>query len=168
MTPELALRASIWIALLAWALSEVMRRAASDRAAIARGAYAGGALLLILHIALAFQYRHGWSHAAAFAATAARSEAMTGFASGAGIYLNYLFAAVWAADAAWWLARPRAYRGRSRAIDMTVFAFFVFMFVNGAVVFAAGPMRLAGAVAIGAAAAARLAFAAAPRVRRAA
>ena len=167
MTPELALRASIWIAVFAWALSEVLRRAASDRPAMARNAYAAGALLLVLHVALAFEYRHGWSHAAAFAETAARSEAMTGVASGAGIYLNYLLMAVWAADGAWWLARPGGYRNRSRAVDLTIFAFFVFMFANGAVVFAHGPMRFAGAVAIGAAVAARFAFASAPRLRRA-
>src|SRR5688500_3100681 len=156
MSPDLALRGTIWLAVIAWAASEVLRRAGADRREAARAIYTAGALLLIAHTIAAFQLRHGWSHAEAFAATARRSEELTGFASGSGLYLNYLFIAVWAADAASWWLRPRAYQGRSRAIDITIFAFFVFMFVNGAIVFAVGPMRIAGAAAVAAALVARI------------
>ena len=153
------LRATIWLSVLAWAASEVLRRAdamiVSSRRGAARALYSAGAVLLVAHTIAAFQLYHGWSHDAAWAATALRSEAVTGFASGAGLYLNYLFVALWTADAAWWWVRPRAYARRSRAIEIAIFAFFVFMFVNGAVVFAAGPMRIAGAAAVAAALVAR-------------
>lgn len=165
MSPEIILRGTIWLAVLAWASAEVLRRASADRRSAARAMYTAGALLLVAHAAAAFQFSHGWSHAAALAATAARSEAMAGFASGSGLYLNYLFMAVWAADAAWWWINPHTYRARSRGVDLTVFVFFVFMMVNGAIIFAAGPLRIAGAAAVAAAIAARVAQPA-PRLRR--
>jgi hypothetical protein len=165
MTPELALRVTIWLSVLAWASSEVLRRAGADRRDAARVLYTAGALLLIAHTAAAFQWRHDWSHAAAFDATAARSATVTGFASGVGIYLNYLMAALWIADAAWWWLRPRGYLMRPRAVDLSMFAFLVFMIVNGAVVFAAGPMRVTGAAAVAAALVARMALPAPRPVR---
>jgi hypothetical protein len=158
MTPELALRATVWLSVLAWAASEVLRRSAGDRHDAARASYTAGIVLMVAHTAAAFQFRHGWSHAAALADTAVRSEAIAGFASGAGLYLNYLFIAVWAGDALWWWLNPGQYRRRSRGLDSAVFLFFLFMFANGAVVFAAGPMRLAGAAAIAVVIAARLAW----------
>lgn len=172
MTPELALRVTIWMSVLAWASSEVLRKAGRVedvggglRWEAARALHTTGAILLIGHTAVAFQFHHAWSHTAAFAATATRSAAVTGFASGAGIYMNYLLIAIWAADAAWWWLRPRAYLTRSRALDVAVFAFFIFMFVNGAIVFAVGPMRIAGAAAVAAALVARIALRAARPVR---
>lgn len=156
------LRATIWLSVIAWAASEVLRRAGADRRAAARALYAAGALLLALHTIAAFEIAHGWSHASAYTETARQTFAMTGIASGAGLYLNYLFIAVWMADAAWWGFSPRAFAARPRALDAGLFLFFAFMFVNGAVVFATGPMRIAGAAAVAAAIAARLA---APRRR---
>jgi len=156
------LRATIWFSVLAWAASEVLRRAGRDRRAAGRALYAAGALLLAAHTIAAFQTAHGWSHDAAYAETARQTFAMTGVDSGAGLYLNYLFVAVWMADAAWWGFWPRSFAHRPRALDIGMFLFFAFMFVNGAVVFAAGPMRIAGAAAVAAAIAARLA---APRGR---
>lgn len=149
------LRATIWLSVLAWASAEVLRRAGADRRDAARAMYTAGVLLLIGHTLAAFELHHGWSHDAAWVSTAARTEAMTGFASGSGLYLNYLFIAAWAADAAWWWLRPRQYLHRARALDVGVFAFFTFMFINGAIVFAAGPMRIAGAAAVAAAMVAR-------------
>jgi hypothetical protein len=158
MTPELALRATVWLAVLGWAASEVLRRASADQQGAARASYTAGILLLLVHTAAAFQFRHGWSHAAAFAHTAVRSEALTGFASGAGLYLNYLFIAVWVVDAVWWWLNPGQYLRRSRRLDAGLFLFFLFMFLNGAVVFAVGPMRVVGAAAVAVVIAARLAL----------
>lgn len=140
------MRTTIWLAVFAWAATEVLK--ARGCPSTARAVWTSGAALLAIHIALAFHYWHGWSHAAAYASTAIQSAQLTGVASGWGIYLNYAMLAVWLADAAWWWADPVAYDTRSRAIDRTVFAFFLFMMVNGAVVFATTPMRYAGAVAV--------------------
>lgn len=155
MAPELLLRGTIWLAVVAWAASEVLRRGAGRRHA-ARAMYTTGALLLVIHTAAAFELRHDWSHAAALAETARRSAETTGVASGSGLFLNYAFIALWLADAAWWWLRPHGYLHRARLADALVFAFFVFMIVNGAVVFAAGPQRILGAAAVLAALAARL------------
>jgi hypothetical protein len=154
--PELlVLRGTIWLAVLAWASTEVLKRAGADRRDAARWFWTAGALLLVAHTAAAFELRHGWSHAAALAETARRSSDMTGFASGSGLYLNYLLVVLWVADAAWWWIDPRGYLHRPRKIERTVYGFFLFMFVNGAVVFASGQMRIAGAAAIAAVIAAR-------------
>lgn len=160
MIPELALRATIWLSVIGWAAAEVLRRGGDERLRAGRVIYTAGALLLAVHSAAAFELRHGWSHAAAFADTAARSAAVTGVAAGAGLYLNYLMIALWCGDAAWWWLRPAGYRSRARAADTGIFLFFLFMFVNGAVVFVSGPMRVLGAAAVAAAIVARVAPAA--------
>jgi hypothetical protein len=156
MAPEFVLRGTIWLAVVAWAASEVLRSAGAGRYEAARATYTAGALLLVIHTLAAFELHHGWSHAAALAETARRSADTTGFASGSGLYLNYAFIALWLADAALWWLRPQAYLHRTRLTDLPVFAFFVFMVVNGTVVFAEGPLRILGAAAVAAALAARL------------
>ena len=156
MENELVLRGTIWLAVVAWAASEVLRRTGAGRRDAARAMYTAGALLLVIHTMAAFELHHDWSHAAALAETARRSADTTGVASGSGLYLNYAFIALWLADAVWWWLRPHAYLHRARLADALVFAFFVFMIVNGAVVFAAGPLRILGAAAVVAALAARL------------
>ncbi len=154
------MRTAIWLAVFAWAATEVLKRRGQRETA--RIVWTSGAALLGIHIALAFHYWHGWSHAAAYQSTAIQSAQLTGVASGWGIHLNYALLAVWLADAAWWWAAPRAYETRSRAIDRTVFAFFLFMMINGAVVFATTAMRSAGVVAVAIAVWARARATAAP------
>jgi len=149
MTPEVVLlRATIWLAVFTWAGTEVLKAMRPDRRALARGVWTAGATLLAVHTAIAFHYWHGWSHAAAYASTAQQSAALTGVAAGWGLYLNYAFVLVWLADAAWWWRTPRSYAARSRPLDTFVFVFFLFMMINGAVVFATSPMRFAGALAV--------------------
>jgi hypothetical protein len=55
---------------------------------------------------------------------------------------------VWAADAGWWWAAPASYRRRPYGLQTALRFFFVFMFVNGAIVFAHGAMRLLGIAAV--------------------
>ena len=149
MTPELFfLRATIWLSVFAWAATEILRQRRPDRQPLARAVWTAGAFLLAVHTAVAFQFWHGWSHAAAYESTAEQSAALTGVAAGWGLYLNYALVLVWLVDAAWWWRAPRAYQARSRALDAGLFAFFLFMMVNGAVVFATSPMRIAGALAV--------------------
>src|SRR5688500_6682207 len=54
----------------------------------ARWAYALGWLLYVLHVAAAFHFRHGWSHAAAAENVRAQSLATAGVDSALGIWLN--------------------------------------------------------------------------------
>ena len=64
---------------------------------------------------------------------------------GGGLYLNYVFTALWIGETVWWWASPHSYGTRSRTATLTVRAVFIFMIVNGAVVFVDGPMRWVGA-----------------------
>ena len=107
--------------------------------------WGGGAALMWLHVALAMGGRHGWSHAAAVRETARQTGDLTGLAWGGGVWVNYLFAAVWTGDA---VRRVRG--GGPGRIETAVGAFLGFVAVNGAVVFADGPARWCGAAACGA------------------
>jgi hypothetical protein len=143
---SLLLYGSAWASLLAWTASEWA--GSSAREGLARLAWSAGAALLVAHTALAFQLRHGWSHAAALRDTALQTEAVTGLDWGGGLYVNYAFAALWVVEAAWWWVAPLGFRRCSRLHRRLVRAFFLVMFANGAIVFARGPVRVIGTLAI--------------------
>ena len=140
--------ATVWLSVFAWAGVEVLKTVRPERRSFARILWTTGAALLVLHTAIAFHFHHGWSHAAALEATARQSEALTGSAAGWGLYLNYAFVLVWIADAAWWWISPLGHDARSRRLDVAVFVLFLFMMLNGAVIFGTSPMRLGGLVAV--------------------
>ena len=75
---------------------------------------------------------------------ARQTAAVTGIAWGGGIFVNYLFLAVWLADAIWWWIAPVAYIHRSARVERTRLALFVFMFANGAILFASHAARAVG------------------------
>jgi hypothetical protein len=117
-------------------------------AGAARVLWTLAAFLSLSHAAAAFHTRHGWSHAAAYRDTAAQTAALTGLDWGGGLWINYLFLAIWIADAFWWWWSPRSYRSPSSTLTSLITGFFLFMFLNGAVVFADGMMRVLGAAAV--------------------
>lgn len=96
-----------------------------------------GGILLAVHVGLSFGLVHGWSHDAAMEATARQVEAVTGFRSGGGLWVNYLFLALWAGVA--WRWETLGQLGRR-----AWWAGFLFMGVNAAVVFVPGPARWLG------------------------
>lgn len=112
-------------------------------------AWTAGAALIIMHSAAALHVRHGWSHRQALESTAIQTKAVTGVDWGGGLYVNYAFLALWAADAMWWWLRPGAYAARPAPVTHALAAGFLFMFLNGAVVFAHGAMRWFGAACVG-------------------
>jgi hypothetical protein len=111
---------------------------------LARALWTAGMLVYLAHVSAAFHYVHAWSHGAAVAETARQTRELFGVDTGVGIWFNYLFTAVWAADAGWWWLDPAGYHRRPAAATGLVHAFMAFMFVNGAVVFATGPSRWIG------------------------
>ena len=112
--------------------------------ALRRALWSAAFVLCVIHVARAFDVHHGWSHAAAEAHTAEVTARVTGIESGVGIYVNYAFLALWAADVGWaWLAAPR-YLRRGPGVSAVISATFLFMIFNGAVVFASGPARGTG------------------------
>lgn len=107
-----------------------------------------GCLAFGVHVACAFHFVHGWSHADAYRATARQTAELTGVASGLGLYLNYTFLVAWAADVLWrWGASER--RRRPIWAAGGIHAFLAFMWFNATVVFPIGPTRWAGVAAFG-------------------
>ena len=103
-----------------------------------------GWLLAAAHFVLAFDLRHGWSQASAIAETARQTAAVYGVEWGGGVYVNYAFLGVWALDL--WTWRPARRRPIPSAGVGTwiVRAFFLVVWLNAAVIFAAGMRRALG------------------------
>lgn len=120
-----AIRATAWLAVAAWA-------AGWPPAWRGRGAavWAWGAGCAAFHVAVAMHVGHGWSHAAAVRHT----EAAAGV--GAGVWVNYAFVALWAADAAWLAGWGAGYRRRPRWAAWAVHGALAFVVLNAAVFFA--------------------------------
>jgi hypothetical protein len=141
----IALYATIWVALVLFAAGESRRSLAPPGTSPPRWAwwaFTTGLALAIVHTLIAFGVVHHWVHAEAERSTAMQTEAVFGVAAGWGVYVNYLFFAVWLADAWWWRAAP-AY-ARSRAVTWSLRAFYAIIIFNAAVVFAGGVRRIMG------------------------
>jgi len=133
----------LYVAALAFWLAT--RSPAGQRTA--RLAWTAGCLFYLAHVYGAFQYFHGWSHAAAHAETARQSAELFGVAWGGGLYFNYAFTIVWVADVIWCWRGMEHYERRPRWITVVVHTFLAFMFFNGTVVFASGVSRWLGVIA---------------------
>ena len=143
-------RVTIWLALGLYAAAQVARRRSMTAGGgVDRWLLTLGSGLYVCHVLLAFDVHHDWSHAAAYAATAAQTEALTGWRWGGGIYINYLFSALWVSEAAWWWRGGEHYRHRGHRLEGAVRSVFLFMIVNGAVVFVSGPRRWLGVAIVG-------------------
>ena len=131
-------------ATVAWAAGEALMRqpSASDR--LARAIWTLGIALALVHVVLAFQLVYAWDHEAAVVATVRQTADRFGQGWRGGIYVNYVFLAIWLADVCWWWLAPASRASRSPRLEAARFALFVFMFFNGAVVFASGIGRLIG------------------------
>ena len=149
MTDLALVRIPMILATLGWAAGEALMRrsAAADR--LARAIWTIGIALALVHVALAFQVVYAWDHEAAVVATAQQAAARFGWGWRGSIYFNYVFLAIWLADTAWWWIAPRSHAARPVSFELSRLAIFVFMFFNGAVIFASGIGRLAGIVSIG-------------------
>ena len=134
---------TIWTALLLYAAGEYGRTRLPP-ASWTRPVSLLGGLVYLGHVAAAFDIHHDWSHAAAYAYTAARTEALLGLDWGGGLWVNYAFTIIWVADGLWWQLRPAQYARRPRVWTVAVRGAFLFMVANGAVIFVSGPRRLLG------------------------
>jgi hypothetical protein len=143
-------RGPIIVATGLWATAEILKIARPRSVDAARGLWTLTAALVWLHAIAAFHQVYGWSQAVAIDATARQTASLTGLAWGGGLFVNYAFLAIWAADAAWWWIAPASYHQRPAITEHARRWLFVFMFVNGAIVFAGGVARLVGMVAVSA------------------
>jgi hypothetical protein len=111
---------------------------------IARVMWTAACLFYLAHVYGAFQFIRGWSHTAAYVETVRQTQELFGLAWGGGIYFNYLFTILWPGDVIWWWSNSKGYDRRPRWVTAVVHTFLAFMFFNGVVVFAAGPVRWVG------------------------
>jgi hypothetical protein len=150
MWADIAVRGSIAAATLSWAAAEWLRWRHPARTKEARALWTAGAALLVVHAVAVFHYVHQWSQDAALDHTARQTAALTGLPWGGGLYVNYAFTGLWLWDAAAWWANPDRYARRSDRSRALLLAIFLVMFVNGGIVFAHGPARIVGLIAVGA------------------
>lgn len=144
-----ALYLTIWVALILFLAGETGRSAAG-RARPPEWAWWSftlGLLLALVHTLLAFDLVHNWVHADAVLATARQTDAVFGAAVGWGVYVNYVFFIAWAADAAWWRKAPEVWR-RPALVTWTLRIFYLVIIVNAAIIFATGPRRALGVLAV--------------------
>ena len=142
---------TIWIALALFVAGEVGSVSSSQRRqSMAALLFLSGAVLCVVHMLIAMQVFHAWDHRAAVAATAIQTAQIYGVNWGGGVYVNYVFAGVWTADALQRVISPASFARRSRALVWTLRAFYFLIIVNGAVIFATPGRRWMGVGVIGA------------------
>ena len=93
-----------------------------------------GLTIYLIHVWCAFTYFYDWSHALAYRETARQTAELFGVNWGGGLYLNYLFTAVWLADCIWWWTDRESHRTRPGWVAVGLQAFLAFMFVNATIV----------------------------------
>jgi hypothetical protein len=122
-------------------LAALLFHASGRRARLARGLWRAGFAVFLMHLLAAFQFVHGWSHAAAWEHTAQQTRDLVGWDWGGGVWFNYLFAIAWGADILLG-NRMRTARGPSCRLIQAYLAFIVF---NATVVFGAEWWKLVAA-----------------------
>jgi hypothetical protein len=143
-----ALYLTIWLALGLFVAGELGRSRRVRPPGWAWWAFAGGLVLALVHTLIAFDVVHNWVHDDAERSTAMQTAAVFGVAVGWGVYVNYVFFAVWCADAWWWhAARPEYVR--PAAATWALRAFYLVIILNAAVIFAAPARRAAGLAVVG-------------------
>ena len=153
MTPEGRLevgewltRSTVWLALWLYAGGEAVQAVGGSRRyfMVSRWFSTFGCAVFLAHVICAFHYYHQWSHAAAYAETARQTAEWVGRQWGGGLYINYLFTAIWLSEVVWSWASPKNYLNRHYQVDVACRAVFFFMIVNGAVLFARTQIRWLG------------------------
>ena len=145
---SLALYGTIWIALILFCIGEPGRRdldAGRVPAPLTWWAYAIGAVILIAHMVIAMGVAHNWSHQSSVDATARQTYAVYGLNWGGGVFMNYVFAALWLIEAIRWQIRSATPTPRRAAIVWSIRIFYLVMILNAAVIFTPAPRRYAGA-----------------------
>ncbi len=136
----------IWLCVAAWAYVMAGRCRGRDLPG-AFPVWIIGGVAYVVHVLAAFATHYQWSHDIALAETARQTRELTGFDTGVGLWLNYLFGLAWGVEALRWFATGEAVpRGRWKWPQRVVLVFLAFMVFNGAVVFGQGAVRGFGIV----------------------
>ena len=137
---DTATRVTIWLAMLGYVLS-VVCLLLQFRPGWAFGFYAAGLAAFVLHAVFAFAAFYDWSHTTAWLETRDQTYKSTGFDSGHGIYLNYALGVVGLLDTIRWQFTKEPLHLKSRWAGICLHCFFLFMIINGGIVFASGMVR---------------------------
>lgn len=135
---------TIWVAVAAWA-AVIFGRLRGREIPGARVVWIAGLGAYIAHVIAAFSHHYRWSHAVALAETARQTRELTGWGTGIGLWLNYLFGLLWLSDALRWLATGQPVPGGHwRRVFLGIHAFLGFIIFNGTVIFGQGAVRWFG------------------------
>jgi hypothetical protein len=149
MTGEFLTRATAWLAIFAYTAGTLIFVNKSTRGdGAARLLWTIACASLIAHFISAFQFFHGWSHQAAYLATARQTEKVFGLNWGGGLLINYLVLILWIVDVTWWWVQGvESYRRRRWRWVIAWHALLIFIIFNATVVFGHGIIRWLGGVA---------------------
>lgn len=100
--------------------------------------------LFVVHVLASFHFVHRWSHSAAYRATAKQTFELLGIEVGTGVYFNYLFLAVWAADVINSWTDFSIGRWMVQWFLRIGLMYMIFIAFNGVVVFESGWLRAVG------------------------
>ena len=148
---EILTRGTIWFSIAGYAIGSVIfamssssRRSATWDSAT-RVLWTIACAILIAHFITAFQFYHGWSHAAAYADTARQTREAFGLNWGGGVFINYALLILWMLDIAWWWRSGlESYRRRPFFLVAGWHGFLIFIIFNATVVFGDGVVRWIG------------------------
>ncbi len=143
-----AVRWTMILATIAWAIGEALMRRSPQLDRLGRAIWTTGIALAVTHVVLAFELVYAWNHEAAVAATARQTAGLVGWGWRGGIFINYIFLALWLGDVCWWWVARASHSSRSMGFETARLAVFTFMFINGAIVFASGAGRVVGIVSV--------------------
>ena len=142
-------RGTVWLALTLYVAAEVIRSRSGVTGAklmAARTLNSLGCVLFLGHVACAFHFYHHWSHTSAYAETARQTKEYFGLNWGGGLYFNYLFLLLWLGQAirSWTISAYNWSHEKPGMCGWGIRGFVLLMIVNGAVIFAHGPIRWFG------------------------
>ncbi len=163
-TGEFLTRGTIWVSIVGYAVGSVVfalsfsarkkahfavepvpRWTHREKLESARVVWTVACASLFAHFISAFQYYHGWSHAAAYRDTARQTAEMVGLNWGGGLYINYALLIIWVADIGWWWRSGLdSYRKRPWLLVASWHGLLIFIIFNSTVVFGDGIVRWLG------------------------
>ncbi|MDB4657573.1 hypothetical protein OAE61_05570 [Verrucomicrobiales bacterium] len=140
-TVQLISKIAIWAAMFGWVVAMATRYCVPQKRRIANGWWLFALIVFAIHIVTAFHGFYEWSIRTALDETARLTEDLTGWSSSVGLWVNFAFFAALAADFAMRIFREGGVcKTQNRVVQVLV----IFMIVNGAIIFADGPVRCFG------------------------
>lgn len=136
---EFAVRWTIRLSLIGWWLALVGLLTVGNRLWIRR-VWTLSWTAFVIHVIVAFEYVHHWSHTDVVRHT----EAESGF--GSGVFVSYAFGLLWTVDVLCWELAPKTREQRPRWLARSWIGFMVFLVFNSTIIYETGPTRWSAVV----------------------